>query len=242
MMVDDSGERAPTKRNAKTIISDKHVEFAASVGKDERMILFAILPHYFNDCYFYSIDYYGSIQRFNALIQMHGSNSLDFQQFIKFPTIPIQDIKLKSTANTKVTIYSILLRSDYVAFIYKHPERFNNEFKKIFSEYYIQYNKWLADLMGIPEANITKALDAVIASGRQTGRMDDYVGLNKAENFVTPPRRIEASKIGKNEGRARSNASANLNAALNFSGGSIYTRYRKNKKKVRATRRKSRSL
>jgi hypothetical protein len=72
--------------------------------------------------------------------------------------------------------------------------------------------------------------------------MDDYVGLNKAENFVTPPRRIEASKIGKNEGRARSNASANLNAALNFSGGSIYTRYRKNKKKVRATRRKSRSL
>jgi hypothetical protein len=241
MMVDDSGKRYPIKTNAKTVISDKHVEFADTIGKDERMLLFAILPHYYNDCYFFSIEYYGGLQRFNAIQQIFQTTSLEFQEFMKFPTIPIEDIKPTFTRNTKVTIYTILLRPDYVTHIYSRPERYNNELKKIFSEYYAQYNEWLADLMGIPEARITEALEAVIGSTRQTDHTDDYVGLNKAENFATPPRRIEASTIGKNEGRARSNASANLNAALNFNseGGYRYTRYRKNKnkKKVRATRR-----
>lgn len=237
-------------------ISDEYIAFSASFGKDERMILFAILPYYLSDCYFFSVEYYGHIQLFNNIVNKVQSESLKFIELIKLPQVPLQDVNLMDKKATEVKIFSILLRSDYISYIYKNSARYSTNFMSQFSDFYKKYTRWLADLMNIPEEDINKHLEIVIKKERKINLTDNYVGLN-ATNFISAPRRIAPSTEGKATGRARANANAanaipfnfldepfppgSATTSTNHEGGYRSTRHKKRRGtvKARATRRRT---
>jgi hypothetical protein len=237
-------------------ISDEYMAFSASFGKDERMILFAILPYYLSDCYFFSVEYYGSIQLFNNIVNKVHSESLKFIELIKLPQVPLQDVKLMDKKATEVKIFSILLRSDYISYIYENSARYSTNFMSQFSDFYKKYTRWLADFMNIPEENIHKHLETVIKKERKRDLVNNYVGLN-ITNFISAPRRIaRPSKQVEETGRARANAATaeNFNfldeaipprsatTSTNHEGGYRSTRHKKMAKtaaKRKTTRRRN---
>jgi hypothetical protein len=103
-------------------ISNYRVDFVDRIGKDERILLFTLLPKYIDLCYFFSIEYYGGTWLYNDLKNKY-SISNDFSEFSTLLNLgPIPDFEKKKrdkkNNDPDVRIYTVLFTPKYIKNIY----------------------------------------------------------------------------------------------------------------------------
>jgi hypothetical protein len=98
------------------MISDYNVEFVHQIGKDERMILFAIIPKYYTLCYFFSIE----MALFNVWAYKPPESIIN--TFSKASILLdfgiIKDMPL-SGDESHIKIYTVLFSPNYIQDVYK---------------------------------------------------------------------------------------------------------------------------
>lgn len=110
-------------RNNK-IISNARVTFIDMVGKDERIVLFAMIPKYLKLCYFFCLEYYGSDWVYYLPGIYNPSNKyVKFTELLDFGKV--KDFSTKFiNPNGNVSINTILLSPNHIKTIYEamyHP-------------------------------------------------------------------------------------------------------------------------
>lgn len=188
------------KPNSK-IISDEHVEFVDKVGKDERIILFAIIPRYLELCYFFSIEYYGSSWIYNRLRDTYtiSNNLSEFSVLLNFGNIP----SFKNNSGSGVKVYTVLFSQDYVKNIYEGDDKseyLNKYFKTEFATFAADYLAWIDSILKMPKANFNSAIQEIEHMKRITGYSDDYTAI-KNSDFYMPVNIIHPRKGGSRKRR-----------------------------------------
>jgi len=222
-------------RMPKPIISNEKITLAGSamvIGKDERILLFAIIPKYVSICYFYWINYTHNLKEF----KLDLNRSLEYPSFSSIG-IPVKTLayfgtleyfyKKEKYANrgpTETTIQTKMLQPAYVSGVqtnlkltnglledltyrFKSIEKYlpselkNNVlrdspvgdiFKVIFTNFAKDYNKWISELMLMPD--IDSKLQEIKIKRRQNGYVNDYNSYNNSD-FFQQPSRINPSRI-----------------------------------------------
>jgi len=106
------------------IISNARVTFIDMVGKDERIVLFAMIPKYHKLCYFFCLEYYGSDWVYYLPGLYNPSNKyVKFTELLDFGKVKDFSSKFMNPSGN-VSINTILLSPDYIKTIYEslyHP-------------------------------------------------------------------------------------------------------------------------
>lgn len=123
-----------------------------SIGKDERMILFVLMPAYLDQMYFVNMDYYGGLDIGDAIFSPNR------------PSTPALDFSRIRTSNTTAIapVQTLLLAPNYANFLYTlpyvyisdNPDRhelvedgtMNEHFKEIFSNMIKEYEKFMSTI------------------------------------------------------------------------------------------------
>jgi hypothetical protein len=102
-------------------ISNYRVDFVDRIGKDERILLFTLLPKYLDMCYFFSIEYYGSSWIFNDLKNSYSITNgfSEFSTLLDLGSIPGFVRKDKKNKDPDVRVYTVLFTSNYIKNIYE---------------------------------------------------------------------------------------------------------------------------
>ena len=173
------------------------------IGKDERIILFVFIAHYFDDCYFFSTEYSGGSLIYNSSKKdVPTTRCARSRELLKFGIANL--IKEKEI---DINIDTSLLTPTYVSDIYTKlciPDNddddddkpyitINKYFQHIFRDFSRKYRKWIREFMAIPEEDMKKRITAMISAQRITGKPDDYVALTP-KNFNSNVYRIHPQK------------------------------------------------
>jgi hypothetical protein len=117
------------------IISNTYVEFVDKVGKDERIVLFTMIPKYYKICYFFSLEYYGSSWIYYLpAIYKPTHKYVKITPLLDFGTIDGFRSKFETHPKGTIIIHTILLSPEYVKNIYEaqyHPFDRLEEDKKL---------------------------------------------------------------------------------------------------------------
>lgn len=122
--------------NGRKKISNIH-SAVISVGKDERMILFALIPRYLEYIYFYKILYYGAF---------YYSKSLNehFAQVKSYKPTALMRIKHNNKHNPLINFSTILLHPDYHEVI--DTAATNEKFTAFFADMVARYQAYLHEM------------------------------------------------------------------------------------------------
>jgi len=209
-----------------------------AIGKDERILLFAIMPKYIDIIYFFWICYEPNIgtQTKNVINELARSsfetigvpeiNILTFKD-VKKRTIPFAfgtSIALVSfNSYEDINIRTLLLQPLYINTVYSDiklnpalieeledyaPRLLNllpvetdknkllefnlsDLFKSIFKKFIINYNKWLATHMTMPNSKFSTIMNTL----KRKNEVGDYRALANTD-FNSPPGRIFQSRLG----------------------------------------------
>lgn len=138
--------------SGKSIISNTYSSIQ-STGKDERVILFALITKYLDDMYFIHLDYYGGLQLGEDIVNK------DWQ---RAPAIQYADIYV-SRETAIAPVQTLLLAPNYVESVYTLPyveqrERssgpdelvvngtMNEHFHSLFSKMVVEYKQFMKDI------------------------------------------------------------------------------------------------
>lgn len=115
LLVDDKNNK---------IISNAQVTFIDRVGKDERIVLFAMIPKYHKLCYFFCLEYYGSDWVYYLPGLYRPSNKyVKYTELLDFGKVKDFSSKFVNPSGN-VSINTILLSPGYIKTIYEamyHP-------------------------------------------------------------------------------------------------------------------------
>jgi hypothetical protein len=196
-----------------------------SLGKDERILIFAILIKYWALCFFLSINYTINNTQVFLKDDFKSKNS-DLQPIVNIGTVKYKKNNRIMTNHLKM--WSLLLHNNYL------PSAFNKTLDaKTFKEWYGKsimvegpflndplketnvgktinqiyrehfhnfapvYMSWLDAIMSKSEKSISRIIQTLINSERATeGYITDYLSISP-NNFYEPPRRILPSRLNK---------------------------------------------
>ena len=181
--------------------------FLNYIGKDERILLFAILPYYLESCYFFYI-FFDNTDNAAICIKYEDTNPFKCTPLLRdtIDTILLGDGYIKKVYFDKYTLgqffrlpivpdldligspYKIRIDSRAKKIILDNYETvrklfeatsftFHEYFYAIFNEFYSRYRPWYSEIMAATPENITRRIDTTLSP--LTGA-----------NFYEPPRRI----------------------------------------------------
>jgi hypothetical protein len=209
----------------KKMVSDEHVEFVDKIGKDERIIIFAVIPRYLDLCYFFSIEYYGSSWIYNTLPKEYSitTDLPKFSVLLDLGKIP----SFKNNSGSGVKIHTVLFTPDYIKNVYEgvydpneaskeghngdvtsfnRKQRLSDELETytfkaepLNSYFKTKFSKFAAEYLGwidsILKMNLNSVIKEIQHMKRITGRTDDYVEINNSD-FYSPVHIIHPRKGG----------------------------------------------
>jgi hypothetical protein len=201
------------KDDKKLIVNNKYVKFSRdhmSTGKDERMILFAIIPKYVTLCYFFWINY-SRINNNNNNNESLTPSSAELSTQ-SFNAIDIKKNLLLTFGDDK-RVETIMLQPSYVSFAHRslrlnkrliNQLGFNFNFKKsihnsaletlpandifkiVFIHFADKYNKWLSAIF--KNTNFQNKIQAVMKGDGYDDKLTNIW-------FYEPPSRINPSRL-----------------------------------------------
>jgi hypothetical protein len=208
-----------------------------AIGKDERILLFAIMPKYIDIIYFFWINYAPNIgnKTKNVINELARSsfetigipetniltfnvkqkkapfaaaNGLVYSYFNSYENIHIRTLLLQplyvNTVYSDIKLNPALIEKVYpshrrilkflpVEIDKKDLLEFNlsDLFKSIFKKFIINYNKWLATHMTMPNSKFSTIMNTL----KRKNEAGDYRALANTD-FNSPPGRIFPSRLG----------------------------------------------
>lgn len=206
-----------------------------SKGKDERILIFAMLIKYWALCFFLPIKYViGHTQVFyNNAFKPKNSG---FKPIVNIGTVRYN--KAIQPMKNHLRMWSTILHKDYLpdafnkkldAKTYNHWEGLHamiegpflhnpleesnvgKTINQIYSEHFQKfasvYMSWLQEIMSKPEANISAMINKLMNAERLNGWINDYVKISP-NNFYEPPTRVLPSRLNKTK-KNRNNRNKN---------------------------------